>query len=220
MFINKDHELAYKYMQEHVYDKAIQLYSKCIINHPDAASLYSERGVAFIHLNEKDKSLADLNKSVELEPEYAYRYASRGHAKDFFGDIDGAIDDYEIAAEMDPNDPIVYNNLGLLLEKKGNMHKAKNYFKRSDDLRKQEENLQNILEEPIGKPMDDALIIANSNEEEVEKTEEVVEKKIIPEVEETAEEAQSKTKEIKKIFTKKSQWQEFIRFVKNGFKIK
>ena len=34
------------------------------------------------------------------------------------------------------------------------------------------------------------------------------------------EESSSKSKELKKVFTSKSQFKEFIQFVKNGFKIK
>ncbi|MEJ6490868.1 MAG: tetratricopeptide repeat protein [Flavobacteriales bacterium] len=203
MFINKEHESAYKLMQELHYEKAVKLYSKVITQHPNAPELYSERGVAYIHLQQQEKSMADLNKSVELQPDYAYRYASRGHAKDFFGDIDGAIEDYEIAAEMDPNDPIVYNNLGLLLEKKGNMISAKEKFRRSDALREQEKNLQNVVSEIEGKTIEIPEIQANSNERKI-----------------VGQEKESTAEEMKKIFTKKSQWKEFLKFVTNGFKIK
>ena len=202
MFISKEHEEAYKLLQNTEYELAVKHYSACIRLHPNAAELFSERGVAYIHLKEKEKSLADLNKSVELQPDYAYRYSSRGHAKDFFGDTDGAIEDYEIAAEMDPNDAIVYNNLGLLLEKKGNQMMAKSYYDRSDELRKQEEALQTVVSDLESAPLDDSPIEANSNSDS------------------TAEIPSSTTAEVKKIFTQKSQWKEFLSFVKNGFRIK
>ncbi len=203
MFISKEHELAYKLLQNTDYENAVRKYSDCIKANPNAPELYSERGVAYIHLKEKDKSLADFDKSVELQPDYAYRYASRGHAKDFFGDIDGAIFDYETAAELDPNDAIVYNNLGLLLEKKGNMMTAKQHYDRSDELRKQEENLQQIVEDIERGPLDDAEIQSN----------------ITGSVEEISDE-KSTSGELKKIFTEKNQWKEFLRFIKNGFRIK
>lgn len=202
MFINKEHELAYELMQKTEYEKAVKKYAVLIEKHPNAPDLYSERGVAYIHLKEKDKSLADLNKCVELQPDYAYRFASRGHARDFFGDTDGAIEDYEIAAELDPNDAIVYNNLGLLLEKKGNMMMAKENFERSDELRKQEEKLQDVVTELERGPVDEAEIQDTSSIEEIENDD------------------SSASGEIRKIFTEKSQWKEFLRFVKNGFRIK
>ena len=37
---------------------------------------------------------------------------------------------------------------------------------------------------------------------------------------ETRQEKESTAEEMKKIFTKKSQWKEFLKFVTNGFKIK
>lgn len=205
MFINKEHESAYKLMQELHYEKAVLIYTKVIAQHPNAPELYSERGVAYIHLQQKEKSMADLNKSVELQPDYAYRYASRGHARDFFGDIDGAIEDYEIAAEMDPNDAIVYNNLGLLLEKRGNMIAAKANFTRSDALHEQEKNLQNVVSEMEGETIEMPEIQPNSTEKKIE---------------EKAAEKESTAVEMKKIFTEKSQWKEFLKFVTNGFKIK
>jgi Tfp pilus assembly protein PilF len=203
MFISKDHELAYQLLQKTDYLNAVRKYTDCLKDHPNAPELYSERAVAYIHLKEQAKSLSDFDKSVELQPDYAYRYASRGHAKDFFGDIDGAIEDYEIAAEMDPTDAIVYNNLGLLLEKKGNMMMAKNYYDRSDELRKQEENLRQLVDEIERGPMDEASIESNLTLEKRE-----------------LETDKTKAGEIKKIFTQKSQWKEFILFIKNGFRIK
>ncbi len=202
MFISKEHEEAYKLMQKTNYVKAVAKYSALIERFPEAPELYSERAVAYIHLKEEVKSLTDFDKSVDLQPDYAYRYASRGHAKDFFGDLDGAIEDYEMAAELDPNDAIVYNNLGLLLEKKGNMLMAKKNFDRSDELRKQEENLHQVVEELERGPMDEETIGSNSNAEQVEGN------------------TKTSTEEFKKIFTQKSQCKEFLRFVKNVFRIK
>lgn len=204
MFISKEHALAYQLLQKTEYAKAVKKYTQCIEQHPNAPELYSERGVAYIHLQDKEKCLSDLNKSVELQPDYAYRYASRGHAKDHFGDLEGAIDDYETAAELDPNDAIIYNNLGLLLEKKGNLNKAKNYYDRSDELRKQEENLHQIVADIERGPVDDAKIEANSTQPDPSETDE----------------RSNTSNEIKKIFTDKNQWKDFLNFIKNGFRLK
>ncbi len=210
MFLNNEHEKAYQLMQNMQYEQAVVVYSQCITLHPESPELYSERGVAYIHLQQKDKSLSDLNRSVDLQPDYAYRYASRGHAKDFFGDLDGAIEDYEMAAELDPNDAIIYNNLGLLLEKKGNMMMASEYYKRSDDLRKQEANLQEVISELEGAEQ------INTKEQKTTH----LERENSDMEEPSANRKASHSREIKKIFTQKSQWKEFIHFIKNGFKLK
>jgi len=210
MFINKAHEDAYQYLQNADFEKAIKKYSACILINPDSPELYSERGVSYLNLKEESKCLMDLNKSVELQPDYAYRYASRGHAKDFFGDIDGAIEDYEIAVELDPSDSIVYNNLGLLLEKKGNISMAKENYDRSDKLRQEAERVQTIELDTLS-VSDDGIIeekktIIETTEPNKHKSHDI--------------KKSSQAGELKKFFSEKNQWGEFLKFIKNGFRIK
>ncbi|MGJ8661633.1 MAG: tetratricopeptide repeat protein [Bacteroidota bacterium] len=210
MFINKAHEEAYHFLQNAEYEKAIEKYTKCLIEKPNSPELYSERGVAYLNLKQESKCLTDLNKSVKLQPDYAYRYASRGHAKDFFGDIDGAIEDYETAAELDPNDSIVYNNLGLLLEKKGNISSAKENYDRSDKLRVEAERAKTIELENLS--LDEDGII---EERKTNISTEAVPKKDVKKTTDSDIAA-----EMKKIFSEKGHWKEFLKFMKNGFRIK
>lgn len=206
MFINKAHEEAYQYLQNAEFEKAVKQYSECLKNNPNSPELFSERGVAYLNLKQEANCLSDLNKSVDLQPDYAYRYASRGHAKDFFGDIDGAIEDYEKAAELEPDDSIVYNNLGLLLEKKGNISLAKENYDRSDKLRYEAERAKSI-------ELDDLTV---SNDGIIEET-----KTIIETSDSTSRNEESNSAaEIMKFFREKNQWTEFLKFLKNGFKIK
>lgn len=151
MFINKTHEEAYLKMKSGDYSAALILYDQCLQQTSDQDTLHSERAVVYLHLNQKEKSLADFDRSIALNPLYGYHFAARGHAKDFFGDIDGAIADYERAIELEPEDDIFHNNLGLLQEKKGNQVKAQAYFERSDKLRKAEEKLHALIDEIEGK---------------------------------------------------------------------
>lgn len=210
MFLNKAHQEAYQYLQNADFEKAVKKYTDCIKNHPDSADLFSERGVAFLNLQQKENCLADLNFSANLQPMYAYRYASRAHAKDFFGDLDGAIEDYEKATELDPSDSIVYNNLGLLLEKKGNISKAKSNYMHSDKLRLEAEILKKstlenltVTEEGI---LEEKRTLTETNS--TNKNELVDSKK------------NSTGDEIMKFFKEKNQWSEFLKFLKNGLKIK
>ncbi len=210
MFINKAHEDAYQYLQNADFEKAIKKYSECILNNPNSPELFSERGVAYLNLKQESNCLKDLDKSVELQPDYAYRYASRGHAKDFFGDTEGAIEDYEIAAELDPNDSIIYNNLGLLLEKKGNISLAKENFDRSDKLRKEAERAENIALESLS-VSEDGIVEESASISEITESDkhETQDKKNA-----------SQRSELMKFFSEKNQWTEFLKFLKNGFKIK
>ncbi len=192
MFANKIHEEAHKLFQEGNYADAIKGYTKALLESPNDCTILSDRAVAYLHLNEKEKSLADFNLAVELQPDYSYRYASRAYAKKHFNDIDGAIEDYEKAIDLDPSDEISQNNLGVLLEEMGAQKEANEYFEKSDALRKTKEEKENAPtkeEVPVKPKMSD-------------------------------EEFTSKTKELKKIFSSKKQLTEFLDFIKNGFKIK
>jgi Flp pilus assembly protein TadD len=147
MFANKIHEEAHALMQSGDLQGSIVLYTKAMEEHPKDCNLISDRAVAYLHLNEKDKCFADFDLALSLQPNYGYRYASRAFAKNHFGDIDGAVEDYEKAVAMDPNDAVAQNNLGLLLEQKGYKNAAEERFKRADKLSKEEDHLLEIMDD-------------------------------------------------------------------------
>jgi tetratricopeptide (TPR) repeat protein len=205
MFANKTHQLAEKALKEGKIEKAIALYTEALLENPDHCDIISDRGVAYLHLNNKVKCFEDLNRAIELQPNYSFRFACRAYAKNNFGDIDGAIEDYTIAVELDPDDAIAHNNLGLLLEQKGYQSEAKERFALADQLSQQEDNLLNVIDEmETGLP-------GTHNERSSSKKEE--EKELDSKWEATK-------KELKKIFTSKKQFNEFMDFIKNGFKTK
>lgn len=119
---------------------------------PEEATLYSERGVSYFHLKDYKSSLVDMNKSVDLEPDNPYRYSSRAYIK-AYTDVDGAIKDYEKATQLDPQDEIAYNNLGLLLERRGKMKEAQEKFKRSNKLMGYDPLKRTEKKEPEIKPI-------------------------------------------------------------------
>ena len=199
MFANKIHEAAEKEREAGNQEKAIELYSKALIESPNDCNIISDRGVAYLHLNNKEFCLKDLDLAIQLQPDYAYRYACRAYAKRRFGDLDGAVEDYEKAVELDPEDSIAHNNLGLIMEERGYQKKAEKRFERADKLTKMENNLLDVIDELDEKP-----------EEET--------KSPLPKVK--PEREPTKSEEFKKVFTSKNQFMEFIRFIKNGFKIK
>lgn len=205
MFINKLHEEAHLALKSGKNEEAIVLYSEALILNPGHPDILSDRGVAYLHLNDKDRCFEDFNLALELQPDYAYRYASRAFAKSHFDDLDGAIEDYEKAVELDPEDAVAHNNLGLLYEKMGYFRKAKERFERADKLSKIE---------------DDLLKMMNEMENDKPKSSEIAEstdahKQPIPNETEL-----SSSQELKKIFTSRKQFREFLNFMKNGFKIK
>lgn len=202
MFANKIHEEAHALMQSGNLQGSITLYTKAMEQHPKDCNLISDRAVAYLHLNEKEKCFADFDLALSIQPNYGYRYASRAFAKNHFGDIDGAVEDYEKAVELDPEDAVAQNNLGLLLEQKGYKNAAEERFKRADKLSKEEDHLLEL--------MDDL--------DQTEKTKDAKPVEVDPNVQ--RQKNISTGQELKKVFTSKTQFKEFMNFIKNGFKIK
>jgi len=207
MFANPTHEAADQLLKDGKVIEAIVAYTKALEINPDHPDIYSDRGVAHLHNMDKNNCFADLNKAIELQPDYAYRYAAMAFAKNNFGDLDGAVLDYQKAVELDPDDAVAQNNLGLLLEQQGYKKTAEEHFERADKLSKQEDHLLEVIDDL------DHTDSEENKEQRVENT---------PTTGSTEEstKSSSNSEEFKKIFTKKSQFKEFIRFVKNGFKIK
>jgi Flp pilus assembly protein TadD len=213
MFANSTHEQAHKLLQDGKVIEAIETYSKALLVNPDHPDIYSDRGVAHLHNMDKENCYADLNKAMELQPNYSYRYAARAYAKNNFGDLPGAILDYEKAVELDPDDAVALNNLGLLLEQQGYKKAAEERFARADKLSKMEDHLLHVIDD-----LDEEKLNAESDEEE--EIIEVEAETIQPEPTQPIDEKSTNSSEMKKIFTSKNQFQEFIRFIKNGFKLK
>jgi tetratricopeptide (TPR) repeat protein len=206
MFVNNFHEEAYNLAKNGELEKAISKYNEALKTHPGHPDIHSDRGVAYLHLKLQVESLADFDLCIEIQPEYSYRYSSRAYARDYFGDPEGAIADYERAVELDPDDAVAYNNLGLLQEKIGYNRKAKENFERADRLSKIENHLYEVMDE---------LEQATATSESTESNKHIM----IDPIE--AEDAKRGAKnEFAKIFTSKKQFSEFLRFIRNGFRIK
>ncbi len=232
MFTNSKHEAAHEALKKGEVDKAIFLYTEALNQAPDDCDILSDRATAFLHKKDQLRSLADFNKAVELDPNYSFRYASRAFAKQNFGDIDGAVEDYRKAVDLDPDDAVAQNNLGMLLEQQGYKKEADERFKRADKLSKMENQLYDMMDD-----LEQGNSTSNSensdNDEELEKEFEARTAKAekesgasAPEAIEEEDPAESNDEkgktsdELKKVFTSRKQFREFVRFIKNGFKIK
>ena len=200
MFANKKHEAADKELKNENNDRAIILYTEALTLTPNDCNILSDRGVAYLNLKDKELCLKDLDLAIELQPNYSFRYACRAYAKQHFGDKNGAIIDYQKAIDLDPEDSVSHNNLGLVLEEKGLQKEAQERFKIADKLSKIEDGLLDVIDD-----LDGSTSSKSSSSETIPTSKEV---------------HSSTSQEIKKVFSSKSQFKEFLRFIKNGFKIK
>lgn len=217
MFANEKHEEAYNLAKLGKLDEALVLFEQAMKLSPNNPDIFGDRGVLFIHKKDKNASLSDFNKAIALQPDYSFRYSARAYANDFFGDTEAALKDYEKAIELDPEDAVAYNNLGLVQEKLGYQAKAKSNFERADKLSKQEAKLHELmheLEQNDGTPDD----VQTTDRNEVIDEKSIQRETLIPL--EKKDEKQSAFNEFTKLFTSKEQFSAFLKFLKNGFKIK
>lgn len=236
MFTNSKHEAAHEAIKKGEVDTAILLYTEALNEAPNNCDILSDRATAFLHKKDKLRSLADFNKAVELDPNYSFRYAARAFAKQNFGDIDGAVEDYRKAVELDPDDAVAQNNLGMLLEQQGYKKEADERFARADKLSKMEDQLYDVMDElesESGSESNDDQLkkefeerTAKAERESGGKApEDNNEKKDSADIEPvetkaTDVEDSNTSKELKKVFTSRKQFREFVQFVRNGFKLK
>lgn len=179
---------AFKYYGEKKFKDSIYWFSRAIAEDNSNPEYYAERAVAYFHIGDLHKSLEDLDTAQELEPQRPYRYSSRAYIKDAMGDVKGAIKDYEKAIELDPEDAVAHNNLGLLEEKLGHAQKAKTLFDFADALAK--DNPQEEMPKP-----------------------ENIQSKINKAKRET-----SLGREMTRALTTKKGFNEFLNFIRKGFK--
>ena len=218
MFANKTHEKGHELLLNGKYNEAIVLFSDALEADPNHPDIYSDRGVAYLHLKNEQKCMEDLNTALTLQPEYSFRFASRAYAKDFFGKTEAAIEDYEKAVALDPEDAVAHNNLGLLLEKLGFKKQAQENFKRADALSKQEKKLFELIAEIEDNEMESSPEISKT--EKIEMINSHVKDSRLEMQESAAAINPSSFKEFRRIFTSKLQFSEFLHFIKNGFRIK
>lgn len=183
-----------KYKQSN-YEEAVAYFSAAIEQEPGNAEIFYQRGLSYFHMKKKSLALLDFNEALSLEPKNPFRYASRAYIKDSCGDLEGAIKDYEEAIKLDPEDAVAHNNLGLLQEKLGYKQKAERHFGKADELAKRED-----------------FLTFKSPDQTAAKEE------LVQELKEDEPANESLLGVMKRTFTDKNTFREFLTFVTNGFK--
>lgn len=79
----------------------------CPLSYPtERAVLFSNRGAARVHLNEKEKAIADCSKALELNPQYLKALLRRAELYEQTDKLDEALDDYQKVLERDPHNAV------------------------------------------------------------------------------------------------------------------
>ena len=110
--------------------EAVYCFSRAIEIEPDFAGFFSNRGYAYMKMEEYVKATADYNRAIELNPCDATFFSNRGRAYGILGKYELAFKDFEKAIEIDKEYSITYANSAQLYEK------LKNYKEAIEDYRK------------------------------------------------------------------------------------
>jgi len=183
------------------FEEALDLFTKAIEVEPDNAAIFGERAICYLNLDKINMALFDMDTAIKLQPNYGYRYAARAFVRSNIKDFTGAIKDYEKAIELDPEDDISRNNIGLAQEQLGYHAKAKKNFEVADGLTKTNQKFSSLPKPGEVKVGTVSSVNTDSSGGDTP-------------------EYQSVFDVIKKMFSNKKMFKEFVDFIKNGFKLK
>lgn len=200
--INKAFENGEEKYKLRDFEGAIMDFTLALEKDPSNPEILYQRGMCYFHLKKKSLALLDMDGAVEAQPNYGFRYSSRAFMRDSFGDVIGAISDYNEAIKLDPEDAVSYNNLGILEDKMGRRTISQGHYDKAD-------NLLGVSGNERMKEMTAQGTTINYDRPESGLPKPTVES-----------EESSIWKEVLKIFTDKNSFQEFVKFIKSGFKLK
>jgi tetratricopeptide (TPR) repeat protein len=100
--------------QQGGYIAAIAEFTEALRLQPQLAAAYTNRGIAYSHLDRLEEALADLNTALRLVPDLRDALAWRGQLWLRKGDSDKALTDYNAALRIDPAHQGVLTQRALL----------------------------------------------------------------------------------------------------------
>ncbi len=124
-------------------DQAIHYYSQVIALQPQWATVYNNRGIAFLdraEVGDLDRAIEDLTQAIATKPSYAVAHINRGVAYLEGGGPDGlahALEDLSQAINLAPSAPKAYINRGLAYVQRneaGDLARAVEDFTQAIDL--------------------------------------------------------------------------------------
>ncbi len=88
--------------------------TKAIIQNPDDAQSYYERGVLKNEQGDHVGAIADFTTAIKIKPDFHDAYFKRGNANDDLGNKEAAIRDYSKDIELNPSSSAAFFNRGNL----------------------------------------------------------------------------------------------------------
>jgi tetratricopeptide (TPR) repeat protein len=98
---------------------ALELYEQLVVEHPDAAKLWNERGVCLHQSGRTPEALASYRRAIEAEPGYALAHNNLGVVRAAQGATEDAVDSFRDALRHQAEFGTARLNLALLLTQLG-----------------------------------------------------------------------------------------------------
>jgi predicted O-linked N-acetylglucosamine transferase (SPINDLY family) len=95
---------------------AVDMIGKAIVQKPEYAEAYSNRGNALEELKQFDAALASYDKAIALKPDFAEAYSNRGNTLKDLKQFDAAVASYDKAIALKPDFVEAYSNRGVALQ--------------------------------------------------------------------------------------------------------
>ena len=127
-------QLARVYWREDRDKEAESELAEVAREHPDFAEGRAEHGIALSKLRRYPEALVDFNAALGLgyHDAIAFNYAGIAYAET--GDGEQAVRAYEKAVQLDPHYAAAYLNLAFQYRKRGELIKARQYYRKTCDL--------------------------------------------------------------------------------------
>ena len=87
------------------HERALDIYTTAIVEHPDSPDLHYFRGRCLFQLGRYTEALPDLTRALELQPVFLSAYCFRALVRYMTGDHRGAIADNTAALEFSDIEP-------------------------------------------------------------------------------------------------------------------
>ncbi len=100
----------------------------------ECALLWNKRGVAFMHMHEREQARASFERALSIAPRYAPVLVNVGNMHLEAGAIEAAIQQYELAVQSDANYAPAHHHLGIAYKRLGRTADAVRALRRAHRL--------------------------------------------------------------------------------------
>ncbi len=116
------------------YEKALELFEKCVELAPDFTEGYNNLGLAYTELDEENKATEAFKKAIELNPDLAVTYNNLGYVFYRLGSLDEAVEMYKEAIGRSKDNSSAHTNLGNAYYKLDRIEEAIEAWKRAVEI--------------------------------------------------------------------------------------